>query len=157
MTIALCNFITFLDASDTARYRFQDFFINETKIFGGVDYLFAPFNLSPGAGTSGGDRSSESIVFALNELSSNIATEAMEGGWHLEVEMVRADPVSLNLIGSPIVSDRWRINSYEEDTEVIAISLSSPFDAVSLVFPKERISRDKFGILPITGNIQLTS
>lgn len=128
--------------------RWQNYWIDEAIVYGGISYEFVPFGITSGAGASGGDRSEEQLVLPLTELAANMVTEAVRAKAVVIVETVLIDPVTNQIVGS-FSEGRWRIRSYSQDVQAITVQLSSPFDAVTTGFPKELLTTSKVGILPV--------
>ena len=149
MAFAFCNYVTLLQSNSTpTSYKFQNFSINEPRR--GFDYL--PFAITTGAGTRGGDRSSARLVVAANQISVNIAAEAANGNYFLQVETF-----SLNIEtfadSSRISTEVWRVAGYEMDTERVFINLTSPLDAVRTDAPRRVLSTQLVGALPTSGSL----
>ena len=149
MAFAFCNYVTLLQSNSTpTSYKFQNFSVNEPRR--GFDYL--PFAITTGAGTRGGDRSSARLVVAANQISVNIAAEAANGNYFLQVETF-----SLNIEtfadSSQISTEVWRVAGYEMDTERVFINLTSPLDAVRTDAPRRVLSTQLVGALPTSGSL----
>ena len=149
MAFAFCNYVTLLQSNSTpTSYKFQNFSVNEPRR--GFDYL--PFAITTGAGTRGGDRSSARLVVAANQISVNIAAEAANGNYFLQVETF-----SLNIEtfadSSRISTEVWRVAGYEMDTERVFINLTSPLDAVRTDAPRRVLSTQLVGALPTSGSL----
>ena len=149
MAFAFCNYVTLLQSNSTpTSYKFQNFSVNEPRR--GFDYL--PFAITTGAGTRGGDRSSARLVVAANQISVNIAAEAANGNYFLQVETF-----SLNIEtfadSSQISTEVWRVAGYEMDTERVFLNLTSPLDAVRTDAPRRVLSTQLVGALPTSGSL----
>lgn len=154
MTIALCNFIKFKSSAgvDVPGYAFQNFFINETRGHNNVQYLFAPFAASTGAGTKGGDRSDAALVAPSYPLAVNLFVEACQQRYLLEIKAVLLDPETYAEI-STITTETWMCARPELNTERAVLRLSSPLDAVDGQVPRRVISSALVGNVPTTGAI----
>ena len=149
MAFAFCNYVTLLQ-SDSAptSYKFQNFSINEPRR--GFDYL--PFAITTGAGTRGGDRSSARLVVAANQISVNIAAEASQNNYFLQVETFSLNIETL-ADSSQISTEVWRVAGYEMDTERVFLNLTSPLDAVRTDAPRRVLSTQLVGALPTSGSL----
>lgn len=155
-TFAFVNYSRFLNAAGGATaYAYQNFSINQTRIYGGVTYAFAPFAYTLGAGSKGGDRSESSLVAGLDQISVNLFAEAVQSRWLLEVKTVSLDPETF-ADDVLVRSELWRIAQYEMDTERVILKLSSPLDATKADIPRRRLSTALVGALPSTGNLVIS-
>ena len=149
MAFAFCNYVTLLQSNSTpTSYKFQNFSVNEPRR--GFDYL--PFAITTGAGTRGGDRSSARLVVAANQISVNIAAEAAQGNYFLQVETFSLNIETL-ADSSQISTEVWRVAGYEMDTERVFLNLASPLDAVRTDAPRRVLSTQLVGALPTSGSL----
>ena len=149
MAFAFCNYVTLLQSNSTpTSYKFQNFSVNEPRR--GFDYL--PFAITTGAGTRGGDRSSARLVVAANQISVNIAAEASQNNYFLQVETFSLNIETL-ADSSQISTEVWRVAGYEMDTERVFLNLTSPLDAVRTDAPRRVLSTQLVGALPTSGSL----
>ena len=149
MAFAFCNYVTLLQSNSTpTSYKFQNFSVNEPRR--GFDYL--PFAITTGAGTRGGDRSSARLVVAANQISVNIAAEASQNNYFLQVETFSLNIETL-ADSSQISTEVWRVAGYEMDTERVFLNLTSPLDAVRTDAPRRVLSTELVGALPTSGSL----
>ena len=149
MAFAFCNYVTLLQSNSTpTSYKFQNFSINEPRR--GFDYL--PFAITTGAGTRGGDRSSARLVVAANQISVNIAAEASQNNYFLQVETFSLNIETL-ADSSQISTEVWRVAGYEMDFERVFLNLTSPLDAVRTDAPRRVLSTQLVGALPTSGSL----
>ena len=149
MAFAFCNYVTLLQSNSTpTSYKFQNFSVNEPRR--GFDYL--PFAITTGAGTRGGDRSSARLVVAANQISVNIAAEASQNNYFLQVETFSLNIETL-ADSSQISTEVWRVAGYEMDTERAFLNLASPLDAVRTDAPRRVLSTQLVGALPTSGSL----
>ena len=155
-TFAFVNYSRFLTSAGAATaYAYQNFSINQSRIYGGVTYAFAPFAYTLGAGSKGGDRSDSSLVAGLDAISVNLFAEAVESRYLLEVKTVSLDPETF-ADDALVRSELWRVAQYEMDTERVILKLSSPLDATKGDIPKRRLSTKLVGALPSTGSLVIS-
>lgn len=152
MTVAICHYIQFKSAqgSPISGYAFQNFFIGETKLRTSINYLFAPFATSTGAGTKGGDRSDAALVAPVYPLTASLFVEACQQRWLLEIISVLLDPETYDEVMT-ITSETWMCAKPELDTERAVLRLSSPLDAVDGQVPRRVVSSALVGSVPTTG------
>lgn len=155
-TFAFVNYTRFLQGDGTpTAYAYQNFSINQTRTYATVEYAFAPFAYTLGAGSKGGDRSESSLVAGLDQISVNLFAEAVESRWLLEVKTVSLNPETF-ADDALVRSELWRIAQYEMDTERIVLKLSSPLDATKGDIPRRRLSTALVGALPSTGSLVIS-
>ena len=150
---AFINYARFMqDSSTPTVYAYQNFSVNQTRIYEGVTYSFLPFAVSTGAGSKGGDRSEAVLGAGSNQISVNIFAEAVQSRWLLELKTVSLS-VSDFSDDALIRSELWRVASYDMDTEKILLKLTSPLDAVSSDVPRRDLSTALVGALPTSGSL----
>jgi hypothetical protein len=153
---AFVNYARFLEQDGTPTiYAYQNFSINQQRVYQSVTYEFAPFGYTLGAGSKGGDRSDSSLVAGLDQLTVNLFAEAVQSRWLLEIKTVSLIPV--NFADDVLVrTELWRIAQYEMDTERIILKLSSPLDATKANVPRRRLTTGLVGALPTTGSLVIS-
>lgn len=153
MTVSIvqyARFKTFVGAYTGTPY--QNFFINEAKVYGGVTYSYAPFVVSINAGTKGGDRSENALVAPCNAITVNLFAEAAINSYLLEVKSVELDSSDFSEVAL-ITDDLWRVSRLESDEENISLRLMSPLDAVRGQVPRRILSSYLVGSLPTSSTI----
>ena len=155
-TFAFVNYSRFLTSAGVATaYAYQNFSINQSRVYGGTTYKFAPFAYTLGAGSKGGDRSESDLVAGLDPISVNLFAEAVENRYLLEVKTVSLNSETF-ADDALIRSELWRVAQYEMDTERIVLRLLSPLDATKSDVPKRRLSTKLVGALPNTGSLVIS-
>ena len=149
--IAIGTFVRFND--DLAKC-YQNFFIGTTQSWEGRDYLFAGFGYSGSTIDLEAANISASLVFAVNQLSLNLAKEAADARWIVEIESVWIDPDTL-VPNKKYLLDTFMVIGFDHDTMRLNMRLSSPLDAVAADAPRRRLTEDLVGALPSTGQIAL--
>jgi hypothetical protein len=91
MELAIGNFVT-LSASDIVKYRFQNFFINQSVAFENNAYGFLPFGFSGVTINRTGDNTEASLVFPNNALSRAWTTDAVKDRWLAHVRVIILNP-----------------------------------------------------------------
>lgn len=154
-TFAFVNYARFLQKNGSVTspvYAYQNFSVNQTRIYGGVTYAFVPFAVSSGAGAKGGDRSETTLGAGVNAVTVNIFAEAVNERWLLELKTVSLDPETFADVAL-IRSEIWRVARYEMDTEKILLKLTSPLDAVRSQVPRRYLSTKLVGALPSSATL----
>jgi len=149
MTIAVGTFVEF-----NGSQCYQNFFVGESVAWSGKSYAFAGMGYSGSTVDLEGSNISASLVWAVNDLSLNLAKQAADNRWIVEVESVWIDPDSLT-VQTSYMTDVFMVTGFEHDTMRLSFRLSSPLDAVSADTPRRRLTEDMVGALPSTGQITL--
>lgn len=156
MAIAYCNFIRLkIPGGSYTGYAYQNFFINEAKVYNSASYNYLPFIITSGGGRKGGDRSNCSLVLTPNAISINVLAEAAESYYLLEASTVEVDALTLSLL-QLITQDLWTISRMEFDTEKVILQLASPLDATDGQVPRRYLSNVLVGSLPTSGRLALS-
>ena len=149
MTIAVGTFVEF-----NGSQCYQNFFVGKSVAWSGKSYSFAGMGYSGSTVDLEGSNISASLVWAVNDLSLNLAKQAADNRWIVEVESVWIDPDSLT-VQTSYMTDVFMVTGFEHDTMRLSFRLSSPLDAVSADTPRRRLTEDMVGALPSTGQITL--
>lgn len=157
MTVAFCNYVRFKarDGQYQAGRDFQNFFVGETRTRGGISYLFAPFGVTPGAGTKGGDRSDSALIAPATPLAFSLFLEASQQRWLCEITVALLDPETFEE-QVQITTETWicsRLEAAINNTDRVVLRLSSPLDAVDGQVPRRTLSSALVGSLPSSGNL----
>lgn len=148
---AFVNYVRFKTQADAyIGTPYQNFSINEQRVYGGVTYNFAPFAVSSGGGARGGERSSATLVAGTDALSVNLFAEAVQNRYMLEIKTVSLDPLTF-ADEALVASEIWRVASYDMDTTRVVLKLTSPLDAVKAQVPRRTLSTALVGALPTSG------
>ncbi len=148
---AFVNYVRFKTQADAyTGTPYQNFSINEQRVYDGITYSFAPFAISSGGGARGGDRSSASLVAGTDALSVNLFAEAVQNRYMLEIKTVSLDPLTF-ADEALVASEIWRVASYDMDTTRVVLKLTSPLDAVKAQVPRRTLSTALVGALPTSG------
>ena len=149
MTIAIGTFVEF-----NGTQRYQNFFTGRSMAWSGNQYQFAGFGYSGSTIDLEGGNISASLIWAVNELSLNLANEAAENRWIVQIDAVWLEPNSL-AVQSSYMTDIFMVTGFEHDTLRLSFRLSSPLDAVAADTPRRRLTEQLVGALPSTGQIAL--
>jgi hypothetical protein len=153
MELAIGNFVT-LSASDIVKYRFQNFFINQSVAFENNAYGFLPFGFSGVTINRTGDNTEASLVFPNNALSRAWTTDAVKDRWLAHVRVIILNPddsTSFNVLHEyygQIASATWGDTTVQLPTNTI-------LDAVGTDIPRRKLTQKLVGSLPTTANVYL--
>lgn len=155
-TLAIANYIRLLTRTGTpTNWAFQNFHINASRSYDNITYAFAPFGITGRAAKKGGDRSQSTMILSNDLVSLNIAVEAVESRYLVEVKTVLLNSATFepsNLLSQEL----WLASRLEVDLEKITLQLSSPMDAARAQFPRRQLSTILVGSLPATGNLVIS-
>ena len=149
MTIAIGTFVNFND-----EVYFQNFFPGEVRKWEGEEYMFAGFGYGGSTTDLQAGNVDSQLVFNLNELSLNLATEAVTNNWIVTVKTVWLKPETL-LEKSNYMTDVFTVTQFEYDSLRLTMELSSPLDAVTAEVPRRRLTEKLVGSMPSSGDIAL--
>lgn len=149
MSIAIGTFINFED-----KYLFQNFFKDQVRVWQGNSYVFSGFGYSGSTIDAQGGNISAQLVFNLNDLSLNLAKEASDNRYSIQVETVWLDPESLTE-KTAFMTDVFMVTGFEHDNSRLSMRLGSPLDAISADVPRRRLTETLVGALPSTGQLSL--
>jgi hypothetical protein len=158
MTVDFCNYIRFKDTDGQYQLErnFQNYFIGETRTRDGVDYPFAPFGVTPGAGSKGGDRSDSAVIAPNNLLAANLFREACDQRWLCEITVVLLDPETFEEVFQ-VTTETWVCSRPEiPDLDRVILRLASPLDAVDSQIPRRTLSSRLVGSLPSSGALSVS-
>ena len=148
MSIAIGTFIE-LDGN-----YYQNFFQGETTGWDGNSYMFSGFGYSGSSVDLEGGNIEAQLIFAVNELSLNMAKNAADKRQIVTIKTVWLDPASL-VPQSNYMQDVFMVTGFEHDSSRLGLRLSSPLDAISADVPRRRLTERLVGALPSTGQIEL--
>ena len=135
-------------------YNFQNFAYGKTRSYRGRGFIYASFGYSGSVIDLQGGNLDASLVFAFNELVLNMAVEAAEERWMVDIRTVWLDPDNFNEVDD-FMEDTFMITGFSHDTSRLSLTLSSPLDAISGDVPRRKLSNFLVGSLPSTGDVAL--
>jgi len=114
-------------------------------------YSYLSFIYQGAAKNRTGDNLEAQLVFAVNEISTGLAREAVKNNYLVRVySAVMTDGNTVNRVLS---EENWLTASLSYDNETLEVILSSAIDAVGANAPTPVLTRTLVGNLPVTGNI----
>lgn len=139
-------------------YAYQNYFINETRTYGGIAYDFAPLGVSGGGGKQGGERSRGAIVCPANALVQNIFWQADSNKLLVEITSVEIDTETDQELAQ-LTKTLWSCR-VEGSVEIgrpgqSVLQLASPLDTVNATVGGRPLSQSLVGALPTTGTISV--
>lgn len=153
-TLAVGNYLTFKNPSQTVVYRFQNFHIGETSVYNSFNWSFLPFGFSGVSVNRTGDNTSASLVFPNNELSRAWALEAVTDRWLAIVKVMNLDPDD-RTIGTMMHQYVGQIAGGSWDDATLNLNVNTILDAVGSDVPLRRLTQSLIGNIPVTSNVRL--
>jgi len=151
--IRLCQFIKIEPTKGGDKY-YQNYFIGETKTFGGAPYQFAPFEMEGGVSSLSADNQQVTLLFPASEYAVRLV-EAGDG-----------NRLSKLTVSTRFISQNGSIRSGGFDEHYVGIGASfsddtielrfrSALDGVAGGFPARTLTEKNVGILPLESTLSL--
>lgn len=139
-------------------YAYQNYFIDESRVYQDVEYQFAPLGVSGGGGKQGGERSRGAIVCPSNPIVQNIFWQADFNKWLVEVVSIEIDTETDQELS--LLTRVWWSCKVEGSIEMgragqSILQLSSPLDTVKARVGGRPLSQSLVGALPTSGSISV--
>lgn len=153
MDIRIAQFF-FLTTRTGATFRYQNYFVNETKTYSNAPYEFAPFRAEGSAAGLNGENTVLQVLFPNTELSVKLLQSA-DGNRLSRLQLATVWVTS---------AGQYSVNQYVEYLVGIGSSVSettlelrfrSAIDSVVSNFPARSLNRTNVGILPLDSQISM--
>lgn len=153
--IRIVQFIKLTDKDGTV-YRYQNYFINETKTAAGIpgSYGFAPFQVNGGVSSLNGDNIQIQLLFPADVF----VLKLVEKGDGNRKSQLTLDTRTVNANG--VISDTGPSEqfvglgaSFSEDT--VELRFNTAADSVASNFPAQRLNQENVGVLPLDSVLSL--
>lgn len=150
--ISLVNFIKIIDKGRTQQF-YQNGKTDGIIRLSNLNYPYLSFVYQGATRNRTGDNLQSTLVLANNELSLNLALDAVKNRWSVKVDTCTVDPETLR---SPkvLTTEFWIAASVAYDPVTVEINLSSSIDAVGANAPNRVLTQKEVGALPTTAQIQ---
>ena len=109
---------TYVEMSSTQRY--QNFFANATRSFGGKDYIYASFGYSGSTTDLQSGNVDAQLVFANNSFVLGLANDLADSRGIVKINTVWLNPDTLVEL-TTYTQDIFMVTGYESDTTRVAI------------------------------------
>ena len=140
--------------SSASNYQFQNFFQGENRTYNGDVYMFGAFGFSGGTLDLDGGNIEASLIFALNEISASVFSQAAREMWLAQIRTVWLEPDGF--VESATHSEElYAITGVSHDSSRLNVRLGSPIDAIDQNVPRRVLTTSLVGELPSTGQINL--
>lgn len=143
-----------LETDNDKTHRFQNYFVNESKSFGGKSFSFAPFRVDGSVSSLNGDNNQITVLFPATEYAVRLV-EAGEGN---RKSLLIVDTRFVNQsggIGSAGPREIFVGLGASFSTDTIELRFSSALDAVASNFPANSLTSGNVGFLPLESALSL--
>jgi hypothetical protein len=153
MTIqAITTFLTLETPSGALQGRYQNGLTGTQVTYDGAGYSFLSFIYSGSTKNRTGDNMISSLSLAANQVSMNIASEAVKGFWAIRLDSVLMHPETLQPTRQ-LSREYWVASGLSYDTQAVQVQLSSAIDAIGADAPNKTLLETYVGALPLTARV----
>lgn len=143
-----------LKTSSGTQHNYQNYFVGESKDYGGVSYAFVPFQADGAMASLNGENDQLQVLFPNTE----IALRLVEEGNGNRLSELTLTTVWLNSADgfTSLQNQDFYIGigaSYSDTT--IELRFRSAIDSVGAGFPSRTLTRDLVGPLPLNAELSL--
>ena len=135
-------------------HRYQNYFIGESRSYGGNTYAFAPFQASGSLSSLNGDNETVQVLFPATEYAIRIVDGAngnRQSTLELTTMWLTGDNSNSNVF---FTENLVGIGASFDDT-TLELRFRTAMDSVGAGFPARTFTRDNVGILPINAELYL--
>ena len=151
-TIRICQFFA-LQSSAGKFYRFQNYFIGESRTLLGSAFAFAPFQADGALSSLNGENQQLRVLFPSLEIVLRLVEEA-DGNRLSSLELTTAWLSGSNEIVTTF-SDYFTGIGATFNEETVELRFRSAMDSVGASFPARTLTSDNAGILPLNTELYL--
>lgn len=151
-TIRICQFFA-LQSSAGKFYRFQNYFIGESRTLLGSTFAFAPFQVDGALSSLNGENQQLRVLFPSLEIVLRLVDEA-DGNRMSSLELTTAWLSGSNEIVTTF-SDYFTGIGATFNEETVELRFRSAMDSVGASFPARTLTSDNAGILPLNAELYL--
>ena len=152
--IRLVQFFDLL-TDNNQRHRFQNYYVGQSKTFGGVSYSFAPFQVEGATSSLNGENEQLTVLFPATDYAIRLV-EAGQGNRKSQLTLNTRFIGSTN--GEPGNNGPRGIFvglGASFSTETVELRFSSALDSAASQFPATTLTSENAGILPLESQLQL--
>jgi len=135
-------------------YRYQNYFVGDSKFFGGSTYGFAPFQVNGGVSNLNGDNVQIQVLFPANEIALRL------------LDVAEGNRKSLLTLYTRTVNKNGQVSNAGPTEQFIGLGASIGLDTVELRFntaadsvasnfPAQRLNQENVGFLPLDSALSL--
>ena len=151
-TIRICQFFA-LQSSAGKFYRFQNYFIGESRTLLGSTFAFAPFQADGALSSLNGENQQLRVLFPSLEIVLRLVEDA-DGNRLSSLELTTAWLSGSNEIVTTF-SDYFTGIGATFNEETVELRFRSAMDSVGASFPARTLTSDNAGILPLNAELYL--
>ena len=149
---AIMQFLTIRSPDGALQGRYQNGNNLEWVVYGGDAYAYLSFIYNGATKSRTGDNLVGGLALSTNKVAMNLASQAVQAYWSVQVETVLVDPETLQ--PSRLLSmEEWVTTSMSYDPVTLEIELSSAINAIGLNAPHRALLSKNVGALPLTSSI----
>lgn len=153
MTIqAVTTFLELTTPAGAVEGFYQNGQPGQTITYDGKIYSYLSFLYSGATKNRTGDNINSDLTLAVNQVAMNIASEAVQKFWALQVDTVLMHPETFAPVRQ-LSRESWVVSNFSYDTEAVRIELSSSIDAIGADAPNRTLLQKYVGALPTTSQI----
>lgn len=153
MTIqAIGTFITLQSPNGNFQGRYQNATVGSDLTHESIAYTFLSFIYSGATKSRMGDNITSELTLAANQVSINIASEAVQNFWLIQVDSVLMHPQTFTP-SRRLSREYWVTSGITYNTNAVQVQLSSAIDAIGADAPNRRLLERYVGALPLTSRI----
>lgn len=150
--IRICQFFA-LESSAGKPYRFQNYFIGESRTLLGNAFTFAPFQADGALSSLNGENQQLRVLFPSLEIVLRLVEDA-DGNRMSSLELTTAWLSGSNEIVTTF-SDYFTGIGATFNEETVELRFRSAMDSVGASFPARTLTSDNAGILPLNAELYL--
>tara|TARA_X000001382_G_scaffold118908_1_gene99376 strand:- start:272 stop:745 length:474 start_codon:yes stop_codon:yes gene_type:complete len=151
--IRVCQFLKIEPSTGGVKY-YQNYFIGESKAFGGDNYDFAPFEIEGGVSSLNADNQQVTLLFP----ASGYAVRLVESGDGNRLSRLTVFTRFINgngLIRSGGLDEHYVGIGASFSDDTIELRFRSALDGVAAGFPASTLTERNVGILPLESTLSL--
>jgi phage-related protein len=142
-----------LTTSDEKVYRYQNYFINETRPYLGESYDFAPFQAEGALASLQGENQQLRVLFPALEIVIRFVEQA-DGNRMSALQLTTAWITGADAIANT-VDDYFIGTGASFNDETVELRFRSSMDSVGATFPARTFTSDNVGNLPLSAELYL--
>lgn len=135
-------------------HRYQNYFIGESRTYGGNTYAFAPFQASGSLSSLNGDNETVQVLFPATEYAIRIVDGA-NGNRQSRLELTTMWLTGNNSNSNVFFTENLVGIGASFDDTTLELRFRTAMDSVGAGFPTRTFTRDNVGVLPINAELYL--
>jgi len=153
MTIqAVTTFLALTTPAGAVEGFYQNGQPGKNLSYDGKTYSYLSFIYSGATKNRTGDNMTSELTLAVNQVAMNIASEAVQKFWALQVDTVLMHPETFAPVRQ-LSRESWVVSNFSYDAQAVRVELSSAIDAVGADAPNRTLLQRAVGALPTSSQI----